>query len=459
MKKTNNLVFLFLCFILTASLSTPAQSQSCNDNDAACATNNIKASDNLSKASPVAVKVPSCSGSRTLIIRSNADWKKINDSKYQVFCVTPGNYKGAGIIRLMASGSASKPRVIRYYDSKKPSKTGPPLKSKQATISGFGIIKGSHWLIDGLHVDHGFKSIGIQTRGSHIVVNHTLLERSTGHLVRVASRNVVIQNSILRNTRKKPGADTNCVATGRGDVSGLKVVNNEMYDCAGDGIAYGSISKNRAGPVTFANNDIYLTSKMYVNGGKEACAENAFDIKAGNNLTIENNRMWGFRLTRSSCAGSGSPGAAIVIHENAANKVVLRKNVIMDVPICVHNGKGNPKNVRFTDNVCYKVVHSTFKNLRGRPRAFHIEGGLSGEFSRNVVVDGVAERGGKGRNFRYRCNVAIDVDVPDNSSAVYRTAGNSRNSNLCFKKGLWTGGKTICIPGGRLNQASLAAGC
>jgi hypothetical protein len=71
----------------------------------------------------------------------------------------------------------------------------------------------------------------------------------------------------------------------------------------------------------------------------------------------------------------------------------------------------------------------------------------------------VIEKSGKARKFNYRCNVAINVDKPDNSSAFYRSAQNSPNSNLCLKKGQWTGGKSICIPDGKLNKASLPAGC
>jgi hypothetical protein len=100
----------------------------------------------------------------------------------------------------------------------------------------------------------------------------------------------------------------------------------------------------------------------YTTNGEFACAENAIDIKSHSPspgsayLLIENNRMWGFRETDSSCGGTGSGGSHIVLHYGGTDQVRIRKNNFW-------NGRTGIYISKDESIVNFDIKHNVFQGL------------------------------------------------------------------------------------------------
>lgn len=71
--------------------------------------------------------------------------------------------------------------------------------------------------------------------------------------------------------------------------------------------------------------------------------------------------MWGFRQTASDLGSSGSNGAAVTIHRDAAG-IVIENNIIFDVPNAISIFTANPKrpeewveNIVIRNNLIYDI--------------------------------------------------------------------------------------------------------
>ena len=294
-------------------------------------------------------------------------WKSVFASNPNItqFLLTPGNYTSWGVLAPDRSGTASKPIIVRYYN---PNATLPydpvhPVElkkqNKEAIIEGFKFENDNYWILHGLTIRGKSDGKGGAIGGAknsivnsdHIVIDYSLFENVTVIGIRIVNGSYnYIQNNVFRQLDIRLNGDGGAIGiqATRDDISGYNVVSgNEVIDF-NDGMGlpregHGDTSaKAMLGDTpgnVFEGNDIYITPINYTEGGKYACAENAFDFKNGtvttDNVKVIGNRMWGFRPSDTSCGASGSNGTAISLHRNAKN-ITIEKNIFFDVPIGVN---------------------------------------------------------------------------------------------------------------------------
>jgi len=288
---------------------------------------------------------------------------EFNNPAYQYFLIVPGDYRAWGDLKIRISGVANQPRIISYYnpDSTYPYREHLPVNgtqdtSKHVIVERLDMFEADYWIINGLtfsgQAERGEngKIGGLYNRivgnANHNIINRCLFENVViGSNLRISHSNYnTIQNSIVRNLL---GSDFVGIWIGgqRSVAIGNRVVNNEIYDC-NDGVQlvyrydwgdYGDLSGT-----VIENNDIYLTQKAYSDHEGYACAENAIDIKIGGKtntpddvVKILKNRIWGYRVSDTSCGPSGSHGAGITIHNEARN-ILIKDNVFFDLCVLQH---------------------------------------------------------------------------------------------------------------------------
>lgn len=322
--------------------------------------------------------LPPCdvSNPEVVIIADDSQWRKeVNSAQKRIFCLEPGAY---GSLTLTESGTSNNPRVIR------PSRLlGSPwmlTSADQVVIQGL-TIKAKHWLIDSVvfrdlpvanDSSNGHHLVQMIDNSAYITLNNILAEQGIDLVTFRGGTHHILQNSVLREPyRAHKGAIVPSTFGGRTDSQGqllepgdsncirliaakyVKILNNEIYNCAGDGIQ--SNPPNGDPPVGFLieGNEIYVTPDLYADcdnlnpsasltrSGYCACAENAIDIKIAtpaksqlSNLedlnTIRNNIVYGFRRTHSTCGGTGSHGEMIILHHSGADNVLIENNTLFD---------------------------------------------------------------------------------------------------------------------------------
>lgn len=452
------------------------------------------------------VNLPNCDTSKpdVRVISSNSDWSDINNSKYRIFCVEPGDYTGRGEINITQSGSSSSKRFLIYHSSNDSGQSpwkmaaGDRAKVNALTFNGAG-----WWVVDRITVTNpnyrisGKKLLDTVNKANNIVFNRVLLEKNNDALLRITegARDITLQNSVLRYTRLNNNKIYNCIYIAARDAAGSTVrphiVNNEIYDCPVDGVQINSVTK-KTGPkvgfdgMVFENNDIYITPDLYTDGkgnlnknGPYACAENAIDIKItrvkpGEEMTrVIHNRLWGYRSAEPDtgiCDPNGSPAApAIAIHHTYTDYILVKDNIIMDSENGIYIAKPGPNNLSFVGNLFYDVANKI--NPRG---AMIFQRGNNIEAYFNVVVNSKTYLEGGASKVDMRNNTFVNAGnwkTPDFSSSgssvrnnayfntkpyngnadrgnnlVKAAASDSRNTQFCFKRKLLTNPERICVP-------------
>lgn len=281
------------------------------------------------------------------------------------FLMTPGNYTNWGVLVPSRSGTATAPIIVRYYDPNANLPYNPvhPVElkktNKEVILEGFKFENDNYWILHGVTFRGKSDGKGGAVGGAknsiinsdHIVIDYSLFENVTVLGIRVVNGSYnYIQNNVFRQLDIRLNGDGGAVGiqATRDDISGYNVVSgNEIIDF-NDGIGlpregHGDTSASAMLGDTpgnvFEGNDIYITSINYTQGGKYACAENAFDFKngttTGDRVRVVGNRMWGFRPSDPTCGPSGSNGTAISLHRNAKN-ITIDKNIFFDIPIGVN---------------------------------------------------------------------------------------------------------------------------
>ena len=259
-------------------------------------------------ASEISADSSLCNSKRSdlKLIRSDADWRFLNDPRYRVFCVTPGNYLGVGRINLVKSGTAANPRYL-LLDGTDADHPATMTEDERAVVAGLK-IEGAWWTIDRLAIRGAGVLVAIS--GSNNVLKRSLIEGGGGGAGQInlgTGNGTVLQDNVLRNTNRKPDSDFHCIKAPQ-FTRDVRIIGNEIYNCGGDGLQI-----YRSAGMIIADNDFYITPEIYsdCNGnldqsGECACAENAIDIKGtidksdpepGDWVRIVNNRFWGFRKT------------------------------------------------------------------------------------------------------------------------------------------------------------------
>ncbi len=275
-------------------------------------------------------------------------------------CVEAGDYRSKGTINITAVGTSGTRKVLKYYNA---SDSGAdPWSQSVGDRARFGEIDidGDYWIVHRISVDPLTALAALEVNGTNNILNRIYVyDGEAAGLLKFnsGSDNSTLQNSVIADTGIPfTNSDKHCINFQA--VDDLFIVNNEIYNCAGDGIQRGNSSSNRNTSV-LENNDFYLTTAYYSDGsgnldplGNEACAENAIDYK-GDGATsgagmarMYNNRMWGFKPTDTQCAGTGSNGNAIVLNEASSGSGTdnaygdISANIIFDTEqglVCANN--------------------------------------------------------------------------------------------------------------------------
>jgi hypothetical protein len=504
------------------------------------------------------VDLPDCDPNdlQVKMIKENLDWKWDNPSgeprydyitnnpAYRVFCVHPGDYSAAGRIRTKStSGADGSPRVIRHYDPTGASPAHPVDQSpeQRAVLFSFLFAVSDYWVIDGITIEG---AMGPMTEdgpydgwpkgetlfeplisGSHNIVNRLLVQDTEEGLTIVLnpphlSDHNTVQNSVFRRILTGPHQDDVAIGIRATDpnmvFTGNHIVNNEMYD-VNQGfqaiLAPAAVSVDGDRWATFPgtvieNNDTYATRAMYSDcegerdpNGACACAEAGIVAKAGGTtgapedlLLINNNRLWGWRLTDDSpdpngvpkvgCGGSGSNGSAINVHGKTAYALVTN-NIIWDSQQGIHAG-GGEGNSSYIGNIIHGAGWAN--DTRDAQRtALSLFIGSGQEMYRNTIIDSFSWGGAHstdGDEMDVVCNVIIDspgrislgpvagnqgiegdynayygpgikrLERPGDFDVVMPTAADAQHQEYCFLTKMWTGPEVVCLPNAKPTAAS-----
>ena len=276
-------------------------------------------------------------------------WSTINWAA-DVICIEAGDHTAKGTLTLGSSGTSGTRKVLRYYRSG--DTDDDPWDQSDANkvkIADFKCLEKDYWIIHRLtfwqtSANNQFDNNGCQ----YMIYNRMLVDGRD--LNPTASRPLwlikgvspdyrsndftTVQNSVIRSSGKRANSDLHCINAGGKDV---RFVNNEIYDCGGDGIVMDDGSDPFRNIVE--NNDVYQTSNYLIACDGSAgttcnCGEDGVDVKDNSNTVAEliqviHNRIWGQRTTYETCSGSGSYGYGINSGGTAATEYVLIKNNIV----------------------------------------------------------------------------------------------------------------------------------
>jgi hypothetical protein len=437
----------------------------------------------------VAVNLPGCNGGITgngvKIIENNDDWSEINNSAYTVFCVVPGDYRGAGKIVFTSSGSEAHKRYLRWYDKNSQDLTTHPVKmasTKQAIIKQFEFNGGNYWVLDRL-VIKGFttgNNLSPQANSDYNTFNRLLFEGNDltpGNgifQIRGGNNYNVLQNSVLRNCSMQANLDTNGVRLYHG-ADYNRIVNNEIYNCTDQVVLVDETNRTRG--TVIENNDLYVTSAMYSDGngnkvsnGNYSCSENGVDTKAAwdgadpaDATLILHNRFWGFKPGDDACGGSGDPaGSALNVHFNG-DYVVVQNNIFYSNGNAITFPNAGANNARVIGN----LIYNTSSPVAGNGKAITFSKASNSVIYANTIVNAqtYAVQGGSNK---FHCNLIINGgsssgSLPDNDrsyNAFYNTtsSGEADSINLpsvadakmdstpyCFFRKLQTSPESVCL--------------
>lgn len=360
--------------------------------------------------------------SEMYLIQSDTDWNHINDTDKRYFFVAPGNYTGLGRIDITISGSAASPRWLLWYDPSDPEdiSTHPVDMSieKRAEFERIR-LRGSHWIIDRIYgtATAGSKNPTFELEASNLVINRVLVEDGGGGAgqISIQASEIIVQNSVLRNTQIIPNNDIHAMKLSFG--YDVRIVNNEIYNFAGDGLQLGDKPESFKGAVIY-NNDFYIDVSLYPEEVEEIPHENAIDIKqaglpgnAQNLVLIKNNRFRNIAHTPGGTSPNIDQGTIDFSNKNdSKSHVLVEDNIFYDCKIPFNTkGGGQTSNFTIRRNLIYNATRF----------GFWVPGDYSGhEFSYNTIL-GVSDFQGDqnwintdSENQEIYGNLIVDGGVP-----------------------------------------------
>jgi hypothetical protein len=368
------------------------------------------------------------------------NWSAIDWSN-DVICVEAGDHTARGTLTLGASGTSSKYKVLRYYRSgdtdDDPWNQSP---NNRAIVAALDPHDRDYWIIHRLsftqrrttpHIDFPQGSTS-----NNIIISRILGEgigSTAGDESIIFIKNasdIWVQNSVVRNCQVIPGRSFRAINWG--DVTRVRLVNNEVYDCA-KGIANAHFGDSS--DVVVENNDIYVTPSRYTdcNGnftpnGSCSIVKFLMNLASGGTsqatpVRVVHNRIWGARKcdTTVSCSGGGAAGHAMGGgHEGGGAWTLARNNIIFDSSGGIIYLAQQPGTVTQQHSVIGNIIWNiqTFpgdKPLTGI-EFYPSNGGSaqSNEVYLNTLIDvhGSASLSVLGSNSDVRCNVLINSEAP-----------------------------------------------
>jgi len=377
---------------------------------------------------------------------------KLTNNQY--ICVDKGNYASMGTWTIPNSGTSGARKVLRYTRSgDTDDEPWNQTSENQAKILGITCLNKSYWIFHRLSI---LPTSGARVRFENCdfsIMDRTLIDgtnvNNANGLILFAGASGpndqnTVQNSVIRNSGKVTNTDVHCI-----NLRGIdnRIVNNEIYNCGGDGIVMddgGNPFKNK-----IENNDIYQTSAYLIGcdgspGTDCNCGEDGIDLKSNNTtdpsnfITILHNRFWGWRTTYETCSGTGSNGFAVNAGALDPKRYVLvQNNIIQDVANGVALG-GPASNWSVIGNIFYNIIHGRVpddgtQNGDGNSIVLRFVGGDNHKAYLNTIID--AEYGLRiesgGENNDMRCNLFINIPhIKLNETATW--GAGSKASNNAF---------------------------
>ncbi len=374
----------------------------------------------------------------------------LNDPSKRVFCVEPGDYRGAGELFLTASGTAQSRRFLRFHASSGPRNA--VQRPERAIFESLRLFS-SWWVIQGLTFQpHDGKTAWFVTilGGDHNVLDGNLID-GIDHIPQLATQNAVVVSAFNGNAASFNTIQANVVRNGNqgrrpGDYDGIvvlwgnlpgenndfnKILDNEIYDW-GDGVSVAGHTNDCSEPgvqrgTVIDGNDIYLTTAKRVDcasgaldpEGECACAENAVDVKSkggpeGSLWTqITRNRAWGYRPTSpaAKCGGSSANGQAITAGNVCPEHVLVANNVILDSTQGV-TAAGSSWII--AGNLIHDIRIAGPLGIGGTLAIFPSAYATNVEIEFNTIVDVDRAYGNLSANTDTRCNAVIADHHTDN---------------------------------------------
>jgi hypothetical protein len=363
------------------------------------------------------IVVPDCiASSDTAIVQNYSELiAATSNAAINVVCLEPGHYFDA---RLDIPGSEATPKYLIPNHPVGVPLTEPWNQSEAERVIFDNDIDflSEYWYVVGITVRADTPAaITFETGSFGNVLDRVLVEGFSERLatgtggqtmVRMGELSTynTVQNSVIRNSPRIPHQDSHCLYVANSQYN--TIINNEIYDCAGDSIQFGWLPGSSATwddrGNKIINNEMYITPRLYavcsdpsenanLNGpGDCACAENALDIKiiSADALTdpndlveISHNTTYGFRENHQSCGGTGDSGApAIYLHHEFTSNARISNNLIFDADsgiLILDIGAGGMTNIEVYNNVLY--------NIRTKS-AIQLGGGTGNRVSHNTMI-------------------------------------------------------------------------
>ncbi len=393
------------------------------------------------------ITLPECDASNPEVqfISTNAGWDKINNSSKSIFCVKPGDYRGAGQISLSAKGTSSSRRYIILDDGRE-THPGKLQTSEQANVWLSFDNGGSYWTIDrisSLDITSASTLYGFKGGASYNICNRLNIDNfDRAWIVYHLGHNNTLQNSRIANqilsSRKSDRIATGIVSAGVDNcqIHNTKFILNEISNTL-DAIQLTEVNveaANYEGTIIDGNRmwittDLYMTAKGSDGGvsdvnGLYSYSENALDFKGGssnsdNPITVTNNIMWGWRKN----ASDGDPGSSTTVH-HTINNFIYEHNIMFDSYTALANI--SPSN---TFSFKHNIIYECDKLPSGITKdALYIYNAHNVEFENNTFVGNNSYSGtnlhnlSKGLTFKnnlYIDNSNVAGSTPDEISGNY----------------------------------------
>ena len=378
----------------------------------------------------VTLTAAACQQTITTATAPTGDWSALNQAN-TVICIENGDQTGRGTLTLTTSGTSGTRKILRYTrtsdnDDEPWNQSG----ANQATIAGINFNAKDFWIV---HRLRSTSSITVDQSASDNIFSRILVEDINGDEIEIFGDRNTLQNSVIRNTVYGGASDKHCVAAGSGG-DDVHIVNNEIYNCQGDGVQVLESGFNSPGFVE-ENNDIYTTTDRYADSdgtlnpaGDHACTENGIDQKQGgvstNPFRIIHNRLWGFRASPGACTGSGSFGEGLIFHAHPPGITIntyglVQNNIFMDGTQAISVPNAEPDHWSIVGNLIYK--------MRGVPtgttRSTEISKSSRVEFYLNTSIDvntsnSIGWIEADNDNHDIRCNVNISAGTSSVSTGT-----------------------------------------
>lgn len=328
------------------------------------------------------VTLPACDSGNpeVVIIETAAQFSQVNDIDKRIFCVKAGNYSGE--FNITVDGTEGNPRYLIPVDTS----LHPVHKAEADRVVVERVtFKGvRHWVSSGITVrnenpipivkmQRKIENPGFRFDNNNILLDKFLVEGggNGAGAVAMGGHDLTVQDFVIRNTAIDTEDDHCLVIYGKRN----KVVHNEIYNCAGDGIV-GSRALSYNGVVAY--NEIYVTQDFHTDGngnfdpnGEFLCAENAFDIQGGggsqNRMLIKGNWSYGFDKWRdTNCVGSGGGDITFILHFNA-RYIDVEDNIVENTRVGFMSANPTVRDTNFVGN---KVINADIGFEFGSNNAF-----------------------------------------------------------------------------------------